>query len=131
MNKRNAAPDWSSFRQLLLKIRAQLRGDIRQLGDNALLPVDDAQGNSHMPTHPADHGSETYDQEFDLLLLESKDETLGQVDAALERMNAGEYGLCVHCSKVINKKRLEVIPYTPFCVNCAGLFASKPRRVEE
>jgi DnaK suppressor protein len=119
MPKRNLSPDWSHFRDLLLKLRARIRGDIQQLGDGALLPMDDATGGNRLPTHPADHGSETYDQEFDLLLLENDEQTLLEVDLALERIRNGEYGTCTDCGKPILKKRLEVIPYTAFCIDCA------------
>ncbi len=130
MPKSRANDDHSHFRDVLLKLRGRLRRDIQQLGESALLPTDEGQGNSHVPTHPADHGSETYEQEFDLLLLENDGETLAQVDAALERIREGQYGTCVNCGKSIPKRRLEVLPYTPFCIDCAAQNA-KPRRSVE
>ncbi len=42
-----------------------------------------------------------------------------QIEAALERMDAGEYGVCVRCGDAISEERLDVLPYTPFCRNCA------------
>jgi len=42
------------------------------------------------------------------------------IDAALERMNAGEYGFCVKCGAAISEERLDVLPYTPFCRVCAA-----------
>ncbi|PIV74631.1 MAG: dimethylmenaquinone methyltransferase [Rhodobacteraceae bacterium CG17_big_fil_post_rev_8_21_14_2_50_65_11] len=41
------------------------------------------------------------------------------IKAALERMDAGEYGICVKCGNPISEDRLEVLPFTPFCRNCA------------
>lgn len=41
------------------------------------------------------------------------------IKAALERMEAGEYGICVTCGNAISEDRLEVLPCTPFCRNCA------------
>ena len=120
MVKKSPTPDWSRFRNLLLKIRERLSGDIRQLGDETLLSVDDASGGNRLPNHPADHGSESYNQEFDLGLLENDEQTLMQVDLALERIREGNYGTCAECEKSIPKRRLEVIPYTPYCVDCAS-----------
>jgi RNA polymerase-binding transcription factor DksA len=42
-----------------------------------------------------------------------------QIEAALERLDSGEYGICVTCGEAISEERLNVLPYTPFCRNCA------------
>lgn len=42
-----------------------------------------------------------------------------QIEAALERIDSGEYGFCVKCGESITDERLDVLPYTPFCRNCA------------
>jgi RNA polymerase-binding protein DksA len=44
---------------------------------------------------------------------------LRQIDAALARVEAGEYGFCVKCGADISAERLAALPATPFCVNCA------------
>ncbi len=41
------------------------------------------------------------------------------IEAALGRMEAGEYGDCVQCGDRISEERLDLIPATPFCRNCA------------
>ena len=45
---------------------------------------------------------------------------LHKIDAALERIKAGEYGFCTHCSEDISPKRLEFDPAAPLCVDCAS-----------
>jgi len=45
---------------------------------------------------------------------------LARIDAALKRMDADEYGACVSCGEAIQKKRLEMDPATPVCVDCAS-----------
>ncbi len=47
-------------------------------------------------------------------------EELRQIDAALSRIEDGEYGACVKCGNDISAERLEVLPATPFCKNCAA-----------
>jgi len=47
-------------------------------------------------------------------------EEMRAITAALERMDAGEYGACVTCGDQISAERLDVLPYTPFCRKCAG-----------
>jgi RNA polymerase-binding transcription factor DksA len=44
---------------------------------------------------------------------------IARIDAALERIGAGEYGFCMKCGAEISAARLDVLPYTPFCVDCA------------
>lgn len=42
------------------------------------------------------------------------------IRAALRRMDRGEYGICVTCGEEISSERLDVLPFTPHCRNCAG-----------
>ncbi len=44
---------------------------------------------------------------------------LTQINRALSRIDAGEYGLCVDCGEAIPEQRLEILPYTEHCVACA------------
>jgi DnaK suppressor protein len=44
---------------------------------------------------------------------------LARIDSALERLAAGEYGLCVTCGEAIEPRRLELDPATPLCLACA------------
>ena len=53
--------------------------------------------------------------------LGAKDaERLNMIDSALERIRLGRYGICISCGKEIPQERLEVLPYTVMCVNCAS-----------
>ncbi|MEM0947304.1 MAG: TraR/DksA C4-type zinc finger protein [Pseudomonadota bacterium] len=47
-------------------------------------------------------------------------EEIGQIRAALGRIEAGIYGLCTRCGTEISAKRLDVLPATPFCRHCAA-----------
>ena len=47
------------------------------------------------------------------------------VEAALERIEAGTFGKCVDCGKPIGRERLEAIPYTPWCIECASEHSSE------
>ena len=110
-----------SFREVLKNLRARLRGDVDQLTDEALHRNSaESSGNlSNTPLHMADVGTENYDQEFDLGLIENQQVTLDQVHEALTRVDAGTFGVCVECNQPIAKPRLQAIPYTPHCIECA------------
>jgi RNA polymerase-binding transcription factor DksA len=75
---------------------------------------------SLMPLHVAELASDSYEREFALSLMESKDQTLRQIEEALERMQAGTYGVCERCKAKIPKARLNAVAYTNACVKCAS-----------
>jgi DnaK suppressor protein len=110
------------YKQQLALLRARLRGDVTAMAEAALSKTrTEASGDlSSMPIHMADVGSDNYEQEFTLSLLQSEEEVLEQIEAALERIEDGVYGSCVECDGRISKTRLNAIPYTPFCIRCAN-----------
>jgi len=112
-----------AFRQTLEMVRARLRGDLDQMTDEALRrSIVNGSGNlSNVPLHMADVGSENYDQEFTLELIENEQGTLELVNEALDRLEQGKFGLCVECGDPISKPRLQAIPYTRHCIHCARL----------
>jgi DnaK suppressor protein len=110
-----------SYRQVLQSLRARLRGDLDQMTDEALRR-DNAGGTgnlSNVPLHMADLGTDNYDQEFTLGLIENEQGTLELVVEALRRMEKGTFGQCVECGELISKPRLQAIPYARHCIACA------------
>ncbi len=69
-------------------------------------------------THPADDGTNAFDQARDLAVQVNAEHTLQLVDDALARFENGTYGLCLDCGQEIDAARLQAIPYTPFCLDC-------------
>src|SRR4051794_13631647 len=116
-----------SFRETLLGLRARLRGDLNQLTDEALKRNQpDSSGNlSNVPLHMADVGTENYDQEFTLGLIENEQLTLEQINGALSRVEAGTFGRCEECRGPIPRPRLQALPYTPHCIECARRLESR------
>jgi RNA polymerase-binding protein DksA len=110
-----------SYRNVLLGLRARLRGDLDQMTDEALRRTQsESSGNlSNVPLHMADLGTENYDQEFTLGLIENEQETLDEVQSALKRIDKGTYGRCEECGEAIAKPRLQALPYTRHCIQCA------------
>jgi len=109
------------FRRTLASIESRLRGDLDQLTEEALHnPNPETASNlSKLPIHLADLGSENYDQEFTLELIGIDQATLEEVVKALDRISTGTFGLCEACEKPIARPRLEAIPYTRHCIDCA------------
>jgi RNA polymerase-binding protein DksA len=112
--------DLEQFKRQLLALRTRFNKDVSQLADEALRKSQDHTGNlSSMPIHMADIGSENYEQELSLSLLENEEEALAQIERALARIDKGTYGTCEECGTEIPKERLKAIPYTRHCVECA------------
>lgn len=113
--------DLKSYRRLLEDLNDRLRGNVDQMTDEALRRNQgEASTNlSNVPLHMADVGTENYDQEFTLGLIENEQETLKLINEALGRVEDGTFGICVECGHPIARARLEAIPYTRHCIECA------------
>lgn len=113
-----------AYKERLLSLRMRLRGDVSQMA-NAALKKNRTEGNgdlSSMPIHMADLGSDNFEQEFTLGLMEAEEGILGRIEAALERLEDGTYGVCEECGVKIPKKRLNAIPFAAMCVKCASQY---------
>ncbi|MDB5097222.1 MAG: hypothetical protein JWM80_1643 [Cyanobacteria bacterium RYN_339] len=68
----------------------------------------------------ADAATDTFIQELDMTMLNKYKHRLEQIRHALERMEAGRFGICVRCNTKIGEARLDAIPETPYCRECEG-----------
>jgi DnaK suppressor protein len=71
---------------------------------------------SSFDQHPGDSGTETFEMEKNVSLLEQVDDELAEIDAAAQRLERGTYGTCQACGRPIGDDRLEALPATRFCV---------------
>lgn len=106
------------FRDLLLKRRAELIGDVQAMESGALRGAGAGDSN-HAPMHMADAGTDTYDQEFALQLAATERELLVEIDKSLQRIADGTYGICEVTGKPISLPRLEAKPWAKVCIEVA------------
>lgn len=66
----------------------------------------------------ADQAVSSYQKEFLFSQGTKGHSQIGLIRQALERINDGSYGDCLHCSTTIGPKRLEALPWTPYCIAC-------------
>jgi DnaK suppressor protein len=113
--------DTEHFKQLLLEKRREILKNVSEIEDEALKKSRlDATGDlSSMPIHMADLGTDNYEQEFALGLMDSERKLLREIDDALERIEQGTYGICEGTGKQIPKARLEAQPWARYCVEYA------------
>jgi RNA polymerase-binding protein DksA len=110
------------YRAKLLHLRERLRGDVAEVRDEALRQVGgETSGSlSNVPIHMADLGTDTFEQEVALSLVENEQAIMDQIGPALERIEQGTFGTCQECGRPIGEERLQALPYTPYCVDCAA-----------
>lgn len=105
----------AEFRQMLLTKRQQLLGDLS--GMEQLAAGQKGSGNlSTMPTHMADVGTDNFEHEFTLGLLESEQALLREINAALGRIEDRTYGICLGTGEPIPKARLNAKPWAKYTV---------------
>ena len=111
------------YRQLLCQKRSELVGDLGHMSEGALEGGrQDSSGElSSMPIHMADVGTDNYEQEFTLGLIDSDRKMLTDIDRALGKVKNGTFGICESTGEVIGRARLEAMPWARYSVE----FASK------
>ena len=65
-----------------------------------------------------DQATQSLDKEILFELSDNERKMLRDIDAALRKMEKGSYGLCEHCKKVIEKKRIKALPSARYCMSC-------------
>ncbi len=126
-----SAKELERFRAILLEARKQLMGNVDHMQNEALRKTrSDAAGDlSLMPIHMADIGTDNYEREFTIGLIENETETLKEIDAALARLQKGTFGICEATQQPIGKKRLMAKPWARFTIeHKRSMEAKKGRR---
>jgi RNA polymerase-binding transcription factor DksA len=113
--------DLERYHTTLLGLRKRMTGDVSHLADEALRARGgEASGSlSNAPLHPADLGTDNYEQEFTFSLLQTQEQTLTEIAEALERIKQGTFGRCEECGDAIARARLQALPFARHCVACA------------
>lgn len=81
---------------------------------------EDSLAESASAQHQADIGTETFDRERDVSILEQVEAELADVELALRRLDEGSYGTCEACGRPIGDSRLEAKPEARLCLDDQG-----------
>jgi RNA polymerase-binding protein DksA len=110
--------DTERFRTMLLEERRRVSDAIEYLHEENPGSLEEQTQETTLDNHLAETASATLDREIDYTLEENSEHVLAEIDAALERIAAGKFGLCRTCGQPISEERLEAIPYATQCIEC-------------
>ncbi len=113
------AAEIQKFKELLQLKRAELLGNVSTMEDETFKK--ERSELSSMPFHMADAGSDNFEQEFALDLMDSEKKMLKEITDALNRIGEGTFGVCEGNGESISKARLNAIPWARYCVACAEM----------
>jgi DnaK suppressor protein len=121
--------DFSKFKLMLEELRQKIAGSLEHIEGDALNKSQrDASGDlSGYSFHMADMATDNFDREFNLGLASNEQNILNLIDDALRKIKEGTYGVCEPCTKPIPVKRLQAMPYAPYCIKCQELEEKKQR----
>jgi RNA polymerase-binding protein DksA len=108
--------DQEAYRKRLVEMRDRLIQAV-DTSEQTLRANLAANGDSTLPTHPADLAVEGLDEENAIAAAE--EHLLDEVQDALERIVAGTFGQCQDCGQDIALERLEALPQAAYCIDCA------------
>jgi DnaK suppressor protein len=101
------------------KFEEKLRQQQRQLEQTMLSAVEQGRQSAAEETQDAaDLAVHSYQKEMLFSQSTHGHTQLSLVRSALERISDGHFGDCVHCERAIGAKRLEALPWTPYCIEC-------------
>lgn len=109
----------AKIRELLLREKAELENRVERIHNHARDPL-----NADSSEQAAELGNIAV---VSALETEAREE-IDEIRIALQRMESGEYGICVSCGEMINSKRLEARPASAECLECAELSSENNRR---
>jgi len=105
---------------MLIQLKDKLAGNIDHLQNDALKSAGETVDElSDVPAeHMAERGSDTFVRDLMIRILQDSDAELCDINLALEKIDAGRFGLCENCSGKISTKRLKALPFARLCMDC-------------
>ena len=114
--------DTNHYKKRLLAMERQLSIRLERVGEQARKLEDDP------VRHVGDEGVENQGKEQEFTQANANSTTLEEVREALKRIENGTFGKCLADGQVIEEKRLEAMPWTPYCLKHEQQLEGTPRR---
>ena len=107
--------------QMLTELRRDIDNEFRGASERDLAHINDT----------SDMASDAAEGDLSLRIAESETAEAGEVQRAIEKIDAGTYGMCEMCNKVIGADRLQFLPYVTLCIKCQELAEIRKREEGE
>ncbi|MCW8132146.1 MAG: TraR/DksA family transcriptional regulator [Planctomycetota bacterium] len=115
-----AKEEVAKYREILMDKREALMGQVESLVQDAQRSTE-ATETSKSPLDAVENASDTYEQDFAFIAMESEEVLLRKIENALRRIREGTFGECEECGDPIKPERLEALPFANLCVKCQVL----------
>ena len=116
-NGRLSTAEITDLKERLLHERAELDEQLTTIEDTSFaVTQSDLSGDVGLDDESADAGTATFEREKDLSIEQNVRDLLQKIDRALERIDAGTFGVCERCGKPIEKARVKALPYVSLCI---------------
>ena len=109
----------ASFRTKLEEIRFAIVGEVQEKYKS---PQDRL---TEQVANIADDAVQSYERQLMMGLGEKEFEKLRLVEEAIEKLDEGQYGICLECEELISEERLSVVPFASHCVDCLEIIENK------
>ena len=123
-------PKYLRYYKLLIDLRQHVASGLDTHTEETLKrsAKDDSGDLSAYAQHMADAGTDTFDRDFALSLVSNEQEALAEIEAAIQRIKNGTYGVCELTGKPISKDRLTAVPFARFSVESQAEVEKTKRR---
>lgn len=114
-------------KKTLNKFKKQLIEKREEILDEAGKTLSDMTDQNINIPDPNDRATVESGRSFELRIRDRERKLLSKIEAALERVDEGEFGICEGCGEEIGRKRLEARPVTTLCIECKTVQEKKER----
>lgn len=120
------------YEELLNKVKGKMEDSLEDEGMGLGASIKEMSGElSSYDNHPGDLGNETFEAEKNFSFRTRDKFILSEVQAALNKITLGTYGICEKCHNEIDKDRLEIRPYSRLCIHCENDLEQKVQDEEK
>jgi RNA polymerase-binding protein DksA len=115
-----SAKELKEYKEKLINLKEEVMSKIREISEDTLMKSQkDISGDmSGYGLHIADVASDNYERDFSLGLVSDERKVLLEIEEALKRIEAKNYGICQMCEKAVAATRLKAIPHAKYCKKC-------------
>jgi DnaK suppressor protein len=106
-----------------------LNEEMRTLQGEAGKTVTEMNSDASNFPDPTDRATQESDRNFELRIRDRERKLINKIKDALDRLDAGDFGICEDCGEEISEARLKARPVTTQCINCKMAAEAKERHI--